>query len=177
MLQADFHTAGSVCGTSLTHRPVRQTGIKQPKLFFWLYFPATFVSESSQRRQRSTQRVKSGVDTQFFADSHAHPSASVRGVFFTWSPGSPRSLEASATFFRFGRWFASRCFEWNMTKMASLILEDGTTFKGLLFGADVSVSGEVGKSKNAEWFCVITAPASPLSLTHTWPIAFPFSFL
>uniref|UniRef100_A0A3Q4BKN8 Multifunctional protein CAD n=1 Tax=Mola mola TaxID=94237 RepID=A0A3Q4BKN8_MOLML len=27
--------------------------------------------------------------------------------------------------------------------MASLVLEDGTTFKGLLFGADVSVSGEV----------------------------------
>lgn len=33
-----------------------------------------------------------------------------------------------------------------MSKMASLILEDGTTFKGLLFGANVSVSGEVGKS-------------------------------
>lgn len=32
-----------------------------------------------------------------------------------------------------------------MSKMASLILEDGTTFKGLLFGANVSVSGEVGK--------------------------------
>lgn len=30
--------------------------------------------------------------------------------------------------------------------MASLILEDGTTFKGLLFGANVSVSGEVGES-------------------------------
>lgn len=30
-----------------------------------------------------------------------------------------------------------------MTKMASLVLEDGTTFAGLLFGADVSVSGEV----------------------------------
>lgn len=34
-----------------------------------------------------------------------------------------------------------------MTKMASLVLEDGTTFAGLLFGADVSVSGEVGKSR------------------------------
>lgn len=33
-----------------------------------------------------------------------------------------------------------------MAKMASLILEDGSTFKGLLFGADVSVSGEVGES-------------------------------
>lgn len=33
-----------------------------------------------------------------------------------------------------------------MSKMASLILEDGTTFKGLLFGANVSVSGEVGES-------------------------------
>lgn len=32
-----------------------------------------------------------------------------------------------------------------MAKMASLILEDGSTFKGLLFGADVSVSGEVGE--------------------------------
>lgn len=32
-----------------------------------------------------------------------------------------------------------------MSKMASLILEDGTTFKGLLFGANVSVSGEVGE--------------------------------
>ncbi|KAF1376915.1 hypothetical protein PFLUV_G00216440 [Perca fluviatilis] len=30
-----------------------------------------------------------------------------------------------------------------MTKMATLILEDGATFKGLLFGANVSVSGEV----------------------------------
>lgn len=39
-----------------------------------------------------------------------------------------------------------------MTKMASLILEDGTTFKGLLFGADVSVSGEVGKSKTQNGF-------------------------
>lgn len=34
-----------------------------------------------------------------------------------------------------------------MTKMASLVLEDGTTFTGLLFGADVSVSGEVGKPR------------------------------
>lgn len=34
-----------------------------------------------------------------------------------------------------------------MTKMASLVLEDGTTFTGLLFGADVSVSGEVGESR------------------------------
>lgn len=34
----------------------------------------------------------------------------------------------------------------NMAHMASLILEDGSTFKGLLFGADVSVSGEVGES-------------------------------
>lgn len=33
-----------------------------------------------------------------------------------------------------------------MAKIASLILEDGSTFKGLLFGADVSVSGEVGES-------------------------------
>lgn len=33
-----------------------------------------------------------------------------------------------------------------MSKMASLILEDGTTFKGLLFGANASVSGEVGES-------------------------------
>lgn len=152
MLQADFHTAGSVCGTPCTHCPVRQTGIKHTKLVFGLYFPATFVPESSQRRQRSTQRVKSGVDPQFFADSHTHPPASARGVFFTWSPGGPRSLEASATFFRFGQWFASRCFKWNMTKMASLILEDGTTFKGLLFGADVSVSGEVGKSKTQNGF-------------------------
>lgn len=39
-----------------------------------------------------------------------------------------------------------------MTKMASLILEDGTTFKGLLFGADVSVSGEVGRSKTQDGF-------------------------
>lgn len=31
--------------------------------------------------------------------------------------------------------------------MASLVLEDGTTFTGLLFGADVSVSGEVGKPR------------------------------
>lgn len=31
-----------------------------------------------------------------------------------------------------------------MAKTARLILEDGTIFKGLLFGADVSVSGEVG---------------------------------
>ncbi|KAF7657383.1 hypothetical protein LDENG_00028210 [Lucifuga dentata] len=30
-----------------------------------------------------------------------------------------------------------------MTKMATLILEDGTSFRGRLFGADVSVSGEV----------------------------------
>ncbi|KAM3602332.1 uncharacterized protein V6R79_002224 [Siganus canaliculatus] len=30
-----------------------------------------------------------------------------------------------------------------MTKVARLVLEDGSTFKGLLFGADVSVSGEV----------------------------------
>lgn len=30
--------------------------------------------------------------------------------------------------------------------MATLILEDGTTFKGRLFGANASVSGEVGKS-------------------------------
>lgn len=29
---------------------------------------------------------------------------------------------------------------------ASLILEDGTTFKGRVFGAATSVSGEVGKS-------------------------------
>lgn len=36
-----------------------------------------------------------------------------------------------------------------MAKMATLILEDGTTFKGLLFGANVSVSGEVGKSVKA----------------------------
>lgn len=28
--------------------------------------------------------------------------------------------------------------------MATLILEDGTTFKGRQFGASVSVSGEVG---------------------------------
>lgn len=34
-----------------------------------------------------------------------------------------------------------------MTKMASLVLEDGTTFTGLLFGADVSVSGEVGEPR------------------------------
>lgn len=33
-----------------------------------------------------------------------------------------------------------------MSKMATLILEDGTAFKGLLFGADVSISGEVGTS-------------------------------
>lgn len=32
-----------------------------------------------------------------------------------------------------------------MTKMATLMLEDGTTFKGRLFGANVSVSGEVGE--------------------------------
>lgn len=32
------------------------------------------------------------------------------------------------------------------TETASLILEDGTAFKGRLFGANVSVSGEVGKS-------------------------------
>lgn len=31
--------------------------------------------------------------------------------------------------------------------MASLVLEDGTTFTGLLFGAEVSVSGEVGESR------------------------------
>lgn len=30
--------------------------------------------------------------------------------------------------------------------MATLVLEDGTTFRGRLFGANVSVSGEVGKS-------------------------------
>lgn len=30
--------------------------------------------------------------------------------------------------------------------MATLVLEDGTTFTGRLFGANVSVSGEVGKS-------------------------------
>lgn len=103
MLQADFHTAGSVCGTPCLHRPVRQNGTNQTKLVFWFYFPPTFVPESSQRRQRSTQRVKSGVDSQFFADFHPHPSASPSGVFFTWSPGSPRSLEPSATFSRFGR--------------------------------------------------------------------------
>lgn len=34
-----------------------------------------------------------------------------------------------------------------MTKMASLVLEDGTKFTGLLFGAEVSVSGEVGESR------------------------------
>lgn len=38
-----------------------------------------------------------------------------------------------------------------MSKMASLILEDGTTFKGLRFGANVSVSGEVG-----EFFLVVS---------------------
>lgn len=30
--------------------------------------------------------------------------------------------------------------------MATLILEDGSAFKGRLFGANVSVSGEVGES-------------------------------
>lgn len=53
-----------------------------------------------------------------------------------------------------------------MTKMASLILEDGTTFKGLLFGADVSVSGEVGKSKTQNSFVSsLHHLARPLSLT------------
>lgn len=33
-----------------------------------------------------------------------------------------------------------------MATTGSLVLEDGTTFKGLLFGANVSVSGEVGES-------------------------------
>lgn len=31
------------------------------------------------------------------------------------------------------------------TTNASLVLEDGTTFRGRVFGANVSVSGEVGK--------------------------------
>lgn len=53
-----------------------------------------------------------------------------------------------------------------MTKMASLILEDGTTFKGLLFGADVSVSGEVGKSTTRKGFASsLRQPARSLKLT------------
>lgn len=45
-----------------------------------------------------------------------------------------------------------------MTKMASLVLEDGTTFAGLLFGADVSVSGEVGKSRTQSPYSGLTGP-------------------
>lgn len=41
------------------------------------------------------------------------------------------------------------------TETASLVLEDGTAFKGRLFGANVAVSGEVGKSlvesSNMSW--------------------------
>lgn len=32
-----------------------------------------------------------------------------------------------------------------MATTATLVLEDGATFKGQLFGANVSVSGEVGE--------------------------------
>lgn len=49
-------------------------------------------------------------------------------------------------------------------KTASLVLEDGTTFKGRLFGAVSSVSGEVGKyseiKRNVQEMCV---PLSPVS--------------
>lgn len=48
-----------------------------------------------------------------------------------------------------------------MTKMASLVLEDGTTFTGLLFGADVSVSGEVGKPRTQSLDWVAPVPNSP----------------
>ena len=35
----------------------------------------------------------------------------------------------------------------NLAKQASLILDDGTIYKGKLFGAAECVAGEVGKSK------------------------------
>ncbi|KAI3364532.1 hypothetical protein L3Q82_011323 [Scortum barcoo] len=55
-----------------------------------------------------------------------------------------------------------------MTKMAALILEDGTTFKGLLFGADVSVAGEVGMVGYPE---ALTDPSYRCQLlTLTYPL-------
>lgn len=55
-----------------------------------------------------------------------------------------------------------------MTKMASLVLEDGTKFTGLLFGADVSVSGEVGESRTHVLDSSVAASV-PLQ-THLGPL-------
>lgn len=65
--------------------------------------------------------------------------ASRRGVTFTWSPALvvPPPLPSV---------FRYRSLALAKTEMATLVLEDGTTFKGRLFGAGVSVSGEVGES-------------------------------
>ena len=43
----------------------------------------------------------------------------------------------------------------NHTKLASLILDDGTVYKGKLFGASECVAGEVGKLKTLllGWLC------------------------
>lgn len=51
------------------------------------------------------------------------------------------------------------------TTMASLILEDGSTFKGRLFGANISVSGEVGKSFLSELTLVFHVSAFQLKLS------------
>lgn len=71
-----------------------------------------------------------------------------------------------------------------MAKTASLILEDGTVFKGLLFGADVSVSGEVGESLS-DFFtllvcrlffpdCIATVARRKFLLRHQNMFSFPF---
>lgn len=75
--------------------------------------------------------------------SSSPPACCPRGVSFTWTPGTHPS---SSNILHFPKPRSGKHAQKKKQNMATLILEDGTTFKGLLFGANASVSGEVGKS-------------------------------
>lgn len=69
-----------------------------------------------------------------------------------------------------------------LAKIASLVLEDGTTFKGRLFGSVSSVSGEVGKLSEIKAnvtlleMCVSLSPVfCRCSLSSTSPVFRPES--
>lgn len=147
-LRADFHAAGGACGTLRTLRPVLPPprGSSNYSHPLWLLFPDLHrIHQDVVFCSAGKPAVHRVFSSSGISCSSSSLSLSLRRrELHTWSGIIPlllRNIHHPEPSQLPGISPPPK----NMSKMATLILEDGTRFRGRLFGANVSVSGEVGK--------------------------------